>query len=101
MTHRKVRGRCPNRLLPPLISALVAAAFSSHVPLAAAQSDASAATAPQVTAPTEPETWNVHGQFTNVTQKHGSFKSPYAGNNSLPSPEEAKETVDATLFLGV
>jgi len=47
------------------------------------------------------EVWNAHGQFTIVTQHHGTFASPYAGPNSLQPREGAKETVDGTLFLGL
>ncbi|CAM3846789.1 carbohydrate porin [Roseateles saccharophilus] len=47
------------------------------------------------------EEWNWHVQATSTTQRHGSFSSPYAGPNSLPPHESAKETVDATLFLGL
>lgn len=49
----------------------------------------------------EPEVWNAHGQLTNVTQKHGTFASSYVGQNSLLPRENAKETVDGTLFLGL
>jgi len=56
---------------------------------------------PTATAPSVPESWGWHVQMTDTTQKHGSFKSPYAGANSLPAHESAKETFDATLFLGV
>lgn len=49
----------------------------------------------------EPESWGWHWQATNTTQKHGTFTSPYAGAQSLPSVEGAKETLDTTLFLGV
>jgi len=47
------------------------------------------------------EPWNARGQLTLVTQKHGTFTSPYVGPNSLRPDEGAKETVDATLFLGL
>ncbi len=47
------------------------------------------------------EDWNAHGQFTVVTQQHGTFASPYVGSNSLRPREAAKETVDGTLFLGL
>ena len=30
-----------------------------------------------------PERWALHGQITNVTQRHPRFTSPYAGTNSL------------------
>ncbi|MDF6581120.1 carbohydrate porin, partial [Escherichia coli] len=49
----------------------------------------------------EPERWNVHGQFTNVTQWHPSFRSPYSGTNSLTPDNNTKETVDVTLYLGL
>jgi len=67
--------------------------------------DQSATVPPRSAAPADSETlpaqFSVHGQFTNVTQKHPTFRSPYAGANSLPSAEQAMETVDLTLFLGV
>ncbi|MDG0853036.1 carbohydrate porin [Roseateles puraquae] len=47
------------------------------------------------------EDWNWHVQATNTTQRHGAFNSPYVGPNSLLPHESAKETVDATLFLGL
>ena len=47
-----------------------------------------------------PERFSIHGQFTNVTQYHPSFTSPYQGTNSLDGGGRAKETVDLTLFLG-
>jgi len=43
--------------------------------------------------------WAIHGQATFVVQGVGGFASPYSGPNSL-APKQAKETVDATLFLG-
>lgn len=46
------------------------------------------------------ETWAVHGQFTNVTQRHPSFTSPYSGANSLQPNGRAEETTDITLYLG-
>lgn len=47
-----------------------------------------------------PETFAVHGQATLVAQGVAGFASPYAGDNSL-SPHQVKETIDATLYLGV
>ncbi|MFX7776459.1 cell envelope biogenesis protein OmpA, partial [Acinetobacter baumannii] len=49
----------------------------------------------------EPERWNIHGQFTNVTQWHPSFHAPYSGTNSLTPETNNKETADITLYLGV
>ena len=47
------------------------------------------------------ETWNLHGQFTNVAQWHPAFTAPYSGQNSLTPREIVKETSDLTLFFGV
>jgi high affinity Mn2+ porin len=49
----------------------------------------------------EPEIFSLHGQFTNVTQYHPRFSSPYRGPNSLDPGNRGNETVDLTLFLGV
>lgn len=48
-----------------------------------------------------PESWSIHGQFTNVTQGHSSFKAPYNGTYSLNSTKDEKHTNDATLYMGV
>jgi high affinity Mn2+ porin len=55
------------------------------------------------TAPATPETdrVNFHGQTTFVEQAYPSFRSPYAGINSLPGSGEGRETWDATLYAGV
>ncbi len=45
------------------------------------------------------EGYAVHGQMTFVEQAADAFHAPYAGPNSL-SPGTARETLDATLFLG-
>lgn len=47
-----------------------------------------------------PESFVVHGQATFVVQGVTGFASPYAGDNSL-APGQVKETVDATLYVGV
>lgn len=41
----------------------------------------------------------VHGQLTYVEQETDSFAAPYGGPNSL-LPDQGRETVDATLYLG-
>ncbi|MFZ6847739.1 carbohydrate porin [Undibacterium sp. RuRC25W] len=46
------------------------------------------------------EEWAIHGQITNVTQKHASFTSPYRGQQSLSPSGRMEETTDITLFLG-
>lgn len=48
-----------------------------------------------------PESWSLHGQFTNVTQYHPDFKSPFRGQNSLKPGDRTDETVDLTLYAGV
>lgn len=46
------------------------------------------------------EQWAIHGQSTFVAQAVASFRSPYAGPNSL-MPDQIKETFDATAYVGV
>lgn len=41
------------------------------------------------------------GQFTNVTQWHPAFTSPYQGQNSLKPDSDSAATNDLTLFAGV
>jgi high affinity Mn2+ porin len=55
------------------------------------------------TAPVAPEMdrVNFHGQTTFVEQAYPSFRSPYAGINSLPGGGQGRETWDATLYAGV
>jgi high affinity Mn2+ porin len=48
-----------------------------------------------------PVQWAVHGQFTNITQKHTAFNAPYSGQNSLSSASQTEATTDLTLFLGL
>jgi high affinity Mn2+ porin len=47
-----------------------------------------------------PPWWSISGQFTNTTQWHDSFPSPYQGLNSLNPHANFAETTDATLYLG-
>jgi high affinity Mn2+ porin len=50
---------------------------------------------------TIPEAFSIHGQFTNVTQYHPPFTSPFYGPNSLIPGHRGNETTDLTLFAGV
>jgi high affinity Mn2+ porin len=50
--------------------------------------------------PAAEEHFAIHGQATYVEQETDGFAAPYRGPNSL-SPNIGRETVDATLFLGV
>src|SRR5690349_13434212 len=58
-------------------------------------------TAPAAAEPVPPELWSLHAQFTNVTQYHPDFSSPYKGQNSLDPGDRVKETIELTLFAGV
>ncbi len=51
--------------------------------------------------PPADEDVSLHGQFTNVTQFHPSFRSPYRGPNSLDPGNRGDETIDLTLYAGV
>ena len=68
---------------------LAAAAFALLLMPAAAAADA------------PPETWSLHGQFTNVWQYHPAFRSGTVGTNSLDPGSRGNETIDLTLFAGV
>jgi len=52
-------------------------------------------------APAGAAEWNLHGQFTGLTQYHPSFEAPYSGANSLDAAADDATTLDATLFAGV
>ncbi len=53
------------------------------------------------TALPESTVWNVHAQTTFLPTAYPSFRSPYAGTNSLPGSGQARETWTTTAFLGV
>lgn len=89
--------------LKPTVIALALAGLTL-----AAQADSG--TTPPSSTPADPpasqpdapaETFQVHGQFTNVAQRHPAFRSPYQGANSLPPVEPTMETADITLFVGL
>jgi hypothetical protein len=46
------------------------------------------------------EDFALHAQFTNVTQYHPPFTSPFYGPNSLPPGHRGAETNDLTLYAG-
>jgi high affinity Mn2+ porin len=48
----------------------------------------------------DPNSWNVHGQFTYIEQAYPAFPSAYAGANSLSAASQAKNTASATAFVG-
>lgn len=53
------------------------------------------------TATLDEEQWGLHGQVTNITQKHNQFNAPYSGPNSLSPKGRVEETSDITLFAGL
>src|SRR6202034_1465807 len=44
---------------------------------------------------------SIHGQATFTEQAYPSFRSPYAGTNSLDGTAQGRETIDATLYAGL
>jgi high affinity Mn2+ porin len=44
--------------------------------------------------------WNIHGQTTVIAQGYPTFRSPYAGTNSLPGAGQTRETWTVGAFLG-
>lgn len=69
-----------------------------HLGTACAAEEAPAATA--ATAESA-EPYSLHAQATSVTQRQGSFRSPYQGDNSLTPQRSQKETADITAYLGL
>jgi len=49
----------------------------------------------------ESDVWNVHAQTTFLPQTYPSFRSPYAGTDSLPGRGQTQATWTTTAFLGV
>jgi high affinity Mn2+ porin len=101
-----IPGVCPTALsvaLPVLVAAallgwpVVSGAQVAPAPTPQPQPAASATTPAESS---QPETWAVHGQATNVWQFQPAFHSPYQGPQSLPGDANARETLDATLYLG-
>jgi hypothetical protein len=50
---------------------------------------------------TTAEDFSIHGQFTDVTQYHPPFTSPFYGPNSLTPGHRGNETIDLTFFAGL
>ena len=57
--------------------------------------------APVAQPDTENERWNLFYQATSIGQYHGTFRSPYQGNNSLMNSPERDVSLTTTLFLGL
>ena len=84
------------------LSCVFQVASAATLEQSAADSVAHPLPAVSVTATGEsPEPWAIHGQFTNVTQRHPRFKSSYSGENSLDANGRTEETTDVTLYAGL
>ncbi|MGC2774256.1 MAG: carbohydrate porin [Bradyrhizobium sp.] len=59
------------------------------------------ASASQETALPQSDDWNVHAQTTFLPQAYPSFRSPYAGTNSLSGNRQIQATWTTTAFLGM
>ena len=87
-------GACgEERLARACAAALLALAL-------AGRAAAEAATSSSAQPPAADERYALHAQLTYVEQETGGFHAPYAGPQSL-SPDEGRETVDATLYAGL
>lgn len=94
----------PRRLLWAIAIAVfseLGAAVPLEPPVAPSSAPLAAASSPVTDAPPSPQSWALHGQTTNVTQWHRSFRSPYTGPNSLQPDGRTEETSDVTLFGGI
>lgn len=88
----------------PVPTVIAAMLLSLSVNTAAAQgadSDSAGASRDAAAATVAPETWAWHTQFTNVTQGHRRFSSPYSSTNSLIADGRTEETTDLTLYAGL
>ena len=81
-------------------SSQIASATTPELQPVAAMNGSSPATSMTNDSP-PPEIWAIHGQLTNVTQRHPRFSSPYSGENSLDASGRAEETTDITLYAGL
>lgn len=46
------------------------------------------------------QAWNIHGQFTFITQYHPAFHAAYSGKNSLSDSSDHESSLTFTLFIG-
>lgn len=90
----------PRRLFAAGMPLLLLPLLPLLLPGAATAQDAAPDQA-EIAVAAAPEDWAVHGQFTNVTQKHRRFTSPYQGQNSLDAAGRTEETSDVTVYAGV
>jgi high affinity Mn2+ porin len=98
MTSSRTSGIACCLLLLVVANAAFASPDSNHLPTAGAATPPEDESTRQATGS---EQWAMHGQFTNLTQHHLRFRSPYSGNNSLDARGRTEETTDLTLYAGV
>lgn len=94
--HLAVRPGPFGALAGLMLASLIAPAAADTPPA----TDAAAVEPAQDQTPAA-ETYSLHGQFTEVTQYHPSFTSPFRGPNSLDPGNRGDETVDVTLYGGI
>ncbi len=101
----QIRKSFRETLLALAVVAGVGLFFALHSPFAMADdadiAGASSPSQPDALGAPDNEAWALHGQLTNITQKHSVFTSPYSGRNSLSASGPMEETTDITLFAGV
>jgi high affinity Mn2+ porin len=88
-------------ILIPFGTAEAQQAVGSLNPAAPASAPATAASNSASNAEGASERWNLFYQATSIGQYHGTFRSPYAGPNSLLDAPERDVSLTTTLFFGM
>lgn len=83
-----------------ILAFLIAAAAGQESPEPAGNDTAASGGAVAPDAENGPERWNLFYQATSIGQYHGTFRSPYAGANSLQDYPERDVSLTTTLFSG-
>ena len=100
---RKTEGRPATRVGVAAAALVLAAALARGQEAGTVAANVAQAPPPDPESPASspPEKrFDVHFQFTSVTQYHPDFPAPYSGQNSMDPDAEHETTVTATLFLG-
>ena len=85
-----------------MLAVLPAAALAQAIPATGLPNLETAKAADQADAmPPRVQRWAIHGQTTLVEQGNLRFRSPYRGANSLDPAAQGRETLDATLYVGL
>jgi high affinity Mn2+ porin len=87
----------------PIALGILWVILGAAMPARAEDADSGVAASQTAPAPEDaaPEWFSLHGQFTNVTQFHPRYTSPYRGANSLDPGNRGDETIDATIYFGI